>query len=48
MRYRLGVRRYDFDGGLAPYPLQKLPQWQLLTSHIQAVRVCAPRPLTSN
>lgn len=37
-RYRLGVQRFDFDSGLAPYPLHSQPQWQALSCYIDQVR----------
>lgn len=37
-RYRLGVQRYDFDAGLAPYPLHSHGQWLALSCHISEVR----------
>ncbi|KAK9846229.1 hypothetical protein WJX84_010289 [Apatococcus fuscideae] len=33
-RYTLGVRRYDFDAGLAPYNLSAYATWQRLSGHI--------------
>ena len=33
-RYVAGVQRFDFDAGLAPYPLHLYHQWQQLSGHI--------------
>jgi hypothetical protein len=33
-RYAAGVRRFDFDSGLAPYNLAQWPQWQQLSGHL--------------
>ena len=36
-RYAAGVRRFDFDAGMAPYNLASYGSWQALTGHIAAV-----------
>eukprot|EP00929_Paragymnodinium_shiwhaense_P016827 TRINITY_DN125470_c0_g1_i1.p1 TRINITY_DN125470_c0_g1~~TRINITY_DN125470_c0_g1_i1.p1 ORF type:complete len:426 (+),score=139.90 TRINITY_DN125470_c0_g1_i1:73-1350(+) len=33
-RYADGVRHFDFDGNLGPYPLELHAQWQELTRHV--------------
>ena len=33
-RYEAGVRRFDFDQGLAPYDLTSYGQWRSLSHHI--------------
>lgn len=44
-RYAEGVRRFDFDAGLVPYPLDSYSLWQRLTPHVTAATVkrVAPR-----
>jgi len=32
-RYKQGVRKFDFDRGLAPFPLETVQQWHKLTLH---------------
>ncbi|KAK9806697.1 hypothetical protein WJX73_009793 [Symbiochloris irregularis] len=36
IRYSHGVRRFDFDGSLAPYNLEELQHWKSLSGHISA------------
>jgi AAR2 protein len=36
-RYRLGVQRFDFDSGLAPYPMHMAEQWKQLSAFISSV-----------
>jgi len=36
-RYAAGVRRFDFDAGMAPYDLASYGNWQALTGHITPV-----------
>jgi len=36
-RYAAGVRRFDFDAGMAPYDLASYASWQALTGHITPV-----------
>ncbi|KAG2496037.1 hypothetical protein HYH03_005959 [Edaphochlamys debaryana] len=44
-RYALGVRRYDFDAGLAPYNLHAWRQWVALTDRLDAEVIAALQPL---
>jgi AAR2 protein len=41
-RYQLGLRRFDFDAGLAPYPQHSHGQWQQLSGHITQARPTLP------
>ncbi len=41
-----GVRRFDFDQGLAPYDLSRYGQWQALSSHITPAVVDALMPVS--
>ena len=36
-RYAAGVRRFDFDAGMAPYDLASYGSWQALSNHITPV-----------
>lgn len=40
-RYQMGVKRLDFDFGLAPYPDHGHPQWCKLSGHIDEARPIA-------
>ena len=44
-QYATGVRRMDFDAGLAPYPSKLLPQWKNLTRNIDAEVVAQLAPV---
>lgn len=48
LRYALGVRRYEFDGGLAPYNLNAWRQWQELTSCLDQRVIDAIQPVGVN
>lgn len=43
-----GVKRFDFDAGLAPYDLQGYPTWQRLSGHISPRTVAALSPPSGN
>jgi A1 cistron-splicing factor AAR2 len=43
-RYAAGVRRFDFDGGLAPYDLASAPVWRALTRHVSSATLARISP----
>ncbi|GIL64627.1 hypothetical protein Vafri_18522 [Volvox africanus] len=47
-RYGLGVRRYEFDWGLAPYNLNAWQQWRDLTSCLDARVIGDIQPVGAN
>ncbi|GLI71125.1 hypothetical protein VaNZ11_016185 [Volvox africanus] len=47
-RYGLGVRRYEFDWGLAPYNLNAWQQWRNLTSCLDARVIDVIQPVGAN
>ncbi|GLC38850.1 hypothetical protein PLESTM_000786600 [Pleodorina starrii] len=47
-RYALGVRRYEFDWGLAPYNLHAWQQWRELTSCLAPRVIDALQPVGGN
>eukprot|EP01063_Lacrimia_lanifica_P017760 TRINITY_DN24762_c0_g1_i1.p1 TRINITY_DN24762_c0_g1~~TRINITY_DN24762_c0_g1_i1.p1 ORF type:complete len:369 (+),score=107.71 TRINITY_DN24762_c0_g1_i1:87-1193(+) len=44
-RYADGVKRMEFDNGLAPYPLDTYPQWRALTASITPEGLERVRPV---
>ena len=48
-RYTLGVKRFDFDAGLAPYNLSAFAAWQRLSGHITpaVMEQLQPKPQVS-
>ena len=45
--YVAGVRRFEFDSGLAPYNLHAFQQWQSLSSYISKDIISKLSPLPS-
>ena len=45
-RYKLGVQRFDFDSGLAPYPQHHRPQWQQLSGFISEAALSRLAPVS--
>lgn len=43
-RYAEGMRRFDFDAGLAPYQLDTYSLWQRLTPHVTAAAISRIAP----
>ncbi len=48
-RYTAGVKRFDFDAGLAPYNLSAYAAWQRLSGHMTSAVIdhLQPRPQVS-
>lgn len=47
-RYAGGVRRFDFDSGLAPYNLTAWRQWRQLTNYLDVRHVSELQPVGGN
>ena len=47
-RYTQGVKRFDFDRGLAPYDLGSYTRWQQLSSYITPAAIAALQPTSGN
>lgn len=48
LRYAEGVRQYDFDHNLGPYPQDKYANWLDLTRHLSAKTINRVEPLLKN